>query len=893
MPPISINVITKDCPEALEKCLTSVYEAIYEDGDELIVVDTGSSTENLATTRNVVDGFANSTLFSRPDLTVCMDEQAAAWIPQWDHLVPNKIMRSFAAAREIARTASKNPVIFWIDCDDILSDDSSGGLRQIVNDMMNPEDPKINTVFLDYNYAHDADGTCTTILKRERFVFKDFFEWKGRCHETMIPAKDCPALANGYFQNLPARVVHQKPNEDKKDLRRSDVRNYLIMRQEYEEDGGFVDPRTRFYYSNACRGLELFPEALDTYREFVRLSGSQEDRWASWYYMAGIYLLPVMSRPLDALDCYTQCTQINVADPRGYFGIARANADLQRWEESLFWFNTGTQCREPEGLHSYDPTQVHYHPQLLAARACCELKQYEKALEYTQMAIAWKEQSLGRQLEPDDIAVQMLQETQNLIAGGEICRSIGTITHNLQVPGSANTLRVGRNLCEELKAIPADLEDSGIGKIEPPDPRTKMHMVCLNENDPRAPAAPSIMVPSPNLAIWTGHTGEKWGPDSGKTGIGGSEKMVILLANEIQSRGVNVSVYANMTHMGRGVHPDTGVIWRHWAEFDEKRPRDALVIWRAIEALSKVQCPAKVRMLWLHDVQNPSRYTEEILALADIVQFQSDFHVGPVRDVIPEEKRWVARNGIRRPHPYAEALNFSKKDPKLVAYLSSPDRGLMTAAKIVREAQETDPEIRLVCMYGFTPWTRKSQATSRHRSIPDLGRDCSIDLYERELYELLDEIGAIVLGRVGWDRVDQVLLEAGVWLYPTDFDEISCMAAMEAQAHGCVTCSTVHGALIETLKVGGGWETWRPSLLHPKRSEEFILMSSMKLLAATMVSPKDPRRITVARQAQKVFAMAPLADDWISRLGLATAGGDAARASFKETKCQTTVPATP
>jgi len=866
MPSISINVITKDCPEALEKCLTSVYEAIYEDGDELIVVDTGSSPENLATTHNVVDGFADSTLLLRPDLTSVMVVEMDEWLPQWNHLVPDKVMRSFSAAREVARKASKNPVIFWIDCDDILSDDSSGGLRQIVNDMMNPEDPKINTVFLDYNYAHDADGTCTTILKRERFVFKDFFEWKGRCHETMIPTKDCPALANGYFQNLPARIIHQKPNEDKKDLRRSDVRNYLIMRQEREEEGAFVDPRTLFYYSNACRGLELFSEALDTYREFVRLSGSQEDRWASWYYMAGIYLLPVMGRPLDALDCYTQCVQINVHDPRGHFGIARANAELQRWDESLFWFNAGMQCREPQGLHSYDPTQVRYHPQLLAARAYCELKQYEKALEYTQMAIAWKETSLGRPLESNDVAVQMLQETQNLMIGAEICRGIGTITHNLQVTGSVNTLRVGRNICEELKAIPADLEDTGIDKVEPPDPR---------------PATPS-------LAIWTGHTGEKWGPDSGETGIGGSEKMVILLANEIQSRGVNVSVYANMTHASRGIHPDTGVCWRHWAEFDEKRPRDALVIWRAIEALSRVQCPAKVRMLWLHDVQNPARYTDEILALADIVQFQSEFHVDPVRDVVPEEKRWVARNGIRRPHPYAEALNFSKKDPKLVAYLSSPDRGLLTAAKIIREAQKTDPEIRLVCMYGFTPWARRSQAQNRHYSIPDIGRDCSADVYERELYAILDEIGAIVLGRVGWDRVDQILLEAGVWLYPTDFDEISCMAAMEAQAHGCVTCSTVHGALFETLGTATqARELWNSYILFPKNSEDFIKASARRLLHAVRVSSEDPRRQIVARQAQKTFAMAPLADEWISRLGLAVAGGDAARAPFKETKCQT------
>jgi glycosyltransferase involved in cell wall biosynthesis len=43
------------------------------------------------------------------------------------------------------------------------------------------------------------------------------------------------------------------------------------------------------------------------------------------------------------------------------------------------------------------------------------------------------------------------------------------------------------------------------------------------------------------------------------------------------------------------------------------------------------------------------------------------------------------------------------------------------------------------------------------------------------------------------------LQDADIWLYPTKFDEISCVAAMEAAAAGCKCVSTDHAALAETL----------------------------------------------------------------------------------------------
>lgn len=859
MSAISYNIITKDAPEQLKTCITSVYEALYEPGDECVVVDTGSTDENLGKLRDLLAKFEGARLITAPEMTTDMRPLAEKWIPQWAHLVPEKVMQSFASAREIARKASKNPIIFWIDTDDVLKDPSNGVLRETVNQMLNPDDPKINSVFLDYEYAFAEDGQCTTVLKRERFVFRDLFHWKGRCHETLIPNADAPLRPNGYFENLGAKIVHQRTNEDEEMLRTSDARNYLIQRREMEEDGAAVDTRTRFYFGNACRGLKLYYDAIKIYREFVQLSGSMDDRWAAMYYIGGMYLTPELNRPFDAMDAYLECAKINPFDPRGYFGVSRAYSYLQRWRECLFWYKTGAELPAPNGLHSYDPTQVHYHPQLLASRACCELKDYAKALDYAKMAAGWRQQSIASQLPENDMAVRMIKECQNLLAGADIAKGVASITRNIQNPGSANTLRVGRAICKELNGIPGDLEDAGITKVEPPDPR---------------PTAPS-------LAIWTGKTGEKWDYRNAKTGIGGSEKMVIMLAKEIQARGVNVSVYANMDHAARGIDPETGVLWRHWAEFDETRPRDALVVWRAVEALARLKSPAKIRMLWNHDVQNPARYTDEIMAVVDIIQCQSEFHTKPFKDAGRQDildKVWIARNAIGDIHPDAAKLDFSKKDPKLVCYLSSPDRGLLTAAKIVREAQKTDPDIKFICCYGVPPWVRKFHANAQHCHIPDVGRDCSVDLYERELHAVLDEIGAVVLGRVGWDKVNEVLQKSGVWLYPTRFDEISCMAAMEAQAHGCIPVTTRHGAISETVPMEWCYEI---SLNDLEAAADWVFE------ATKIPTNSEDWRNLMACGAQEKFAVAPLAEEWISRLGLGVSGGASSPAICNE--CANTI----
>jgi tetratricopeptide (TPR) repeat protein len=602
MAAISVTIVTKDDPEALEKCLDSVQDVLLRPEDELLVLDTGSTPENLAANKVAVAA-AEGLLVHQPNLTTDFTPFVRQWIPEQlekfqKHYPDPNLPLDFSAMRAEALKAASNDIVFWIDTDDILVD-PQGELRNKVDEFMGPADPKVDAIFLDYKYTFDVDGACTTTLRRERFFFKDRYYWAGRCHETAIPKPDLdPPMRNvAVFGDLEASIVH---TDARKADGVSDIRNYVILRREYEETKEALDPRTVFYLANAARGLRRFKEAADLYDEFDALSGSGDDRYAAYYYRGAMYLDPEVNRPLSAVEVFEKCVDLDPSDPRGYFGMARAYAALYRYEQSFHWYKIGCGFgMSDQFLFSYDPTHINYHPHVLAAYVAHELKRPDLARQAAEKAI---------QARPDHpTSVALRQEVQAAEVGAQLRNAIAAVTQHF-THGGPNATRVIRELCKELKGVPEECEELGWSAGEGPDGRAER----------------------PSLAIFCGHTPESWGPKCRDTGIGGSEKMVIMLAPLLQKHGPwNVTVYANVPKAQRGVYEDN-VRWCHWSEFDDAIPRDVFVSWRSPEHLLR-PVRARKRVLWNHDVQDPGRYTPEVLSLVDHVQLQSEFHRAPWR----------------------------------------------------------------------------------------------------------------------------------------------------------------------------------------------------------------------------------------------------------------------
>jgi hypothetical protein len=483
-------------------------------------------------------------------------------------------------------------------------------------------------------------------------------------------------------------------------------------------------------------------------------------------------------------------------------------------------------------LHSYDPTHVHFQPYLVAAESAKELGQAAEAVQCARRAL---------QFRPDlPEAKEFNERIEQWAAAQELTDAIIYIGQHLR-GGPFNAKRIIRQMLGDMHVVPYQLEKAGVGRVETKDPRD----------------------PAPKIGIYCGPTLEMWGPGRAKTGIGGSEKMVILLAPELQKLGYNVTVYAEVPYTERGVHQD-GVRWQHWSEADYDQDLEALIAWRSqAHLLQPFSC--KKRMLWLHDIQFPDRYNEEVKASLDGAICQSKYHAAPLDGALSPDQILIGRNAIKVPELLYGKVQVGDRDPNKIIYMSCPSRGLTTAIRMYAEARKLNPQLSMTVLYGITPFFRKVHAHNDHGCIPDLGRDASMADYERYIGRLCDENDVRLLNRVGFDEVWKELLSAGIWLYPTQFSEISCMAAMEAQTAGLVCITSGYAALAETLlPVAKDLGT---NLGPVQNTPGYIQSGANAVLAAAAVDVKDPRRLESCSAACEAFNVEGLAHLWSEWIG--------------------------
>jgi glycosyltransferase involved in cell wall biosynthesis len=309
---------------------------------------------------------------------------------------------------------------------------------------------------------------------------------------------------------------------------------------------------------------------------------------------------------------------------------------------------------------------------------------------------------------------------------------------------------------------------------------------------------PGTTTGAPTIAFYCGNSLEQWGPKSAETGIGASEKMVVDLSKCLAARGMEVSVYCAL-NCPEGDYE--GVHWRESVHFDPELHRDVVVLWRCPQLLEKWDISAGRIYVWMHDVGSNNVWSEQVLTRLDKVLFLSHFQRG-LHPAVPDDKVYITRNGIDLERHLYDGTPKQKK----IVYISSPDRGWMTAIQMFKDSGLADEGYQLHMFYGFGETWRRMAAEYGYCYIAEL--DCEMRMleYEDACKEAADEVpGVVDRGRCGWDVIAQELKEAEIWLYPTQFDEISCVSGMEAMAAGCGIVATDHAALHETLYGYAGW----------------------------------------------------------------------------------------
>ena len=744
--PISVCLIAKNEAKNIARFWDSLKPILVHPDDEVILVDTGSLDNTVERARKYGWKVLLHPELSDGDLT----KVAPEWLgDQWKEFSQHPhfaqgLLRSFAEARNLSFAAAKNDTCLWLDLDDTLTNGQY--LRSFVDEAFGPG--RKGALWLVYDYSFEG-AQCTVTLWRERVVSKSCYTWVGRCHETLMATG--PHEFEARDVNFPVRVRH---NHAKGQF--SDARNYLILRQELaqaEAAGEWRDPRTIYYLANAARGLKRYSEAIQLYSEFVHRSGHYDDVLTSHLSMGACW--GALKRNWMSLDAYEKAMRIAPADPRPYFGMAAA------------WFRAGAnkKCLELtriaanlpplDTLHATEPMQLGYHPYLTAAIAAQEIGDCRLAEHYAVKALEFYPEG------PEARAI--VQDNRERGAVEQMGHAI------------ADVLKLARD--------PVDM----LSTIDVP-PYLAKYYLGTPEDRPPVDA---------DVTIWCGRTVEPWGPPSLHSGIGASEKMVVDLGKALVKAGKSVVVYATL-NCPEGVYD--GVHWRNSAHFNPKLPRKALVIWRCPDAITQIPFRCEKLYVWMHDVGNPRVWTPERQALIDKVLFLSQFHRS-LHPALPDDKIFITRNGIDLSrHLYAGET----KEPKVI-YCSSPDRGWQTACRLFRDSGLSRNGYKLHMFYGFGKTWQCLAAESGFQFVPDTGESQSMYEFENDCLAMCDGTTIIDRGRVGWDVLAKEMKTAEIWLYPTKFDEISCVSAMEAMAAGCKVVATDHAALAETLAGYPGW----------------------------------------------------------------------------------------
>lgn len=282
--------------------------------------------------------------------------------------------------------------------------------------------------------------------------------------------------------------------------------------------------------------------------------------------------------------------------------------------------------------------------------------------------------------------------------------------------------------------------------------------------------------------------------------LGGSETACYYMARETAARGHRVTVF---TEHAEAVGKWDGVDYAPCGPMSERHPLgeyahsfmenaecDVLVVQRAA-GVFRTPHAAKVAFWWLHDlalmrsggaVRNDAPQYDGVLAV-------SEWHKAQVRAVwnFPETHVHVLRNAVDRAL-YDGSAPERQPGQFLMLYQSRYERGidhLIRPGGIMDQLAKQRPNARLlVCGYENEPDHMQgyyNQVRGRIAQMPNV----------------------TLLGHLGKRELAMLQRTCDVLVYPSTFEETSCITAMEAQCAGLPFIGCEVGALPETCAGGG------------------------------------------------------------------------------------------
>jgi len=294
-----------------------------------------------------------------------------------------------------------------------------------------------------------------------------------------------------------------------------------------------------------------------------------------------------------------------------------------------------------------------------------------------------------------------------------------------------------------------------------------------------------------NILIHCG--GMPFNGDTVKTeSLGGSETAAWAMARELVALGHKVRVFSNgepgeadgVRYESIGRQDEDTPLGDIFEQYAKLAPHDVLVIQRNPTAFNRTW-NSKLNVWWTHDL-GLKRYKGMVSGMmwnVDQILTVSEWHKRQMCEVygIPADFVTATTNGIY-PEDFSEPSGMK---PGSLLYSSRPERGLEHLVKPGGIMERLGDDFHLnVCSYNNT--TPQSQQ------------------FYAYLYQRCEELPNVtLLGHLTKGELYEVMAQTWLHCYPTEFEETSCITAMETQAAGLPIITSAHGALPETLHGAG------------------------------------------------------------------------------------------
>lgn len=752
-----------------------------------------------------------------------------------------KWTENFAEARQYALDQvpkGETNWVYWQDADDILK--GADFLRDALATAVRWQWSGVFFVYW-YRVIQDETGEVREIViehQRERIIRNNgTYQWKGMLHETLIGMR-----RENFKQYLYDKciVVHLTTNERIEDAL---ARNLKILEAQIEIEQ-HKDPRTLIYLGKAYfdkavqvfmeekdqeeaiklrdeyfgKALSLFDEYLNGKgevgdKDYMEGSGWDEERSSAWEYIAQIMTL--QEHHNEALAAIGQAIEIMPTFPQYYIAKARIYAYLKDYKKAKHWLMIATNIEMPKTTLMMSPRDMKVRSLECDAQIAMSEHDLKKVAQDYKILL---------EIDPgNEVYKQNLLVAESLEAANRAGQSIVYLGRYLtQIGEEAKVLPL-------IQAVPNDLQK------EPFYAQMRHKHI------------PPRMWEDNEIAILCGPGFEQWSPKSIEKGIGGSEEAVIYMSQELTKLGWKVTVYANPEHE-EGVYD--GVEYLNYYKLNAEDLFNHLILWRAI---GFVDVKPRVRgklLLWMHDMPNIPDFTEDRLKQVSRIAVLSEFHQQQVKQFVPggdpveiePSKFFVTGNGIPE-------LGIEKweGDPHRMCYVSSADRGLVYLLRNWATIREQVPDATLHVYYGWQTYDMI------HRNNPARMR------WKEKIMAMMTQDGIVYHGRVSHNELAQEMNKAGIWAYPTDFPEISCISAMKAQATGAVPVVTNFGALQETVKNGVKVDVD----IQDKDGQKAYVDALVDMLQ----HPEKQEELRDLKWAQEHFAWTRVAHEWNEMLG--------------------------